>query len=80
MKTSHIIPALFLVAIGFGCSNDKNNADGPVYRGEKGVVIRGSNQDDRDQMHGSADSLHADSLQNTKSSTTPHRMENGPHK
>ena len=83
MKTQkyRIIPALFFLAIGFGCNNDKNDSEGPVYRGEKGVVIRGNNEDDRHQIDGSTDSLYVDSLQNPEKSTTPaHEMGNTLHK
>ena len=60
--TRNTILALAIVIIGCACNNEKNDEKGPVYRGEKGVVIRGSNEDDREQMNGHTDSLHFDSL------------------
>jgi hypothetical protein len=48
------------------CNSSKNDETGPVYRGEKGVVIRESNEDDRLQMSGHGDNLNKDSLMHVK--------------
>jgi len=53
---------IFVIAILFSCNSEKNDKEGPVYRGEKGVVIRGNSEDDQHQLNGPADSLSSDSL------------------
>ena len=65
--TRNIIMALAIAAMGYACNSDKTDERGPVYRGKKGVVIRGSNEDDRKQMNGHPDRLHTDSLRRATS-------------
>jgi hypothetical protein len=58
---------LFLFPIVLlACNSNKNDETGPVYRGQKGVVIRETNEDDSLQMNGHADSLNSDSLMHVK--------------
>jgi hypothetical protein len=63
MKTiEKIIFLVFLsLTIEMGCNEEKSDPNGPVYRGEKGVVIRGTNEDNYDQKNGKADSAVKDS-------------------